>query len=338
MLHTIFSTHELPQAEQFHSWHGWYDSLFDTTSGVADHDGFEAANRNWTLGGLTLSEVSSPRAAVHRSRSHARRNPVDHWAVTLSTKSESEVTAREQSFRVHPGVPFLLSMGEEMRIERTSRDVRLQLFLSRDEFGSSAPLLDAGRGTRLEGPQGTLLAEFLWMLKKNLPTLEVQDASLLKRAVQAMVEACLAPTTERMTRAEHPLNATLMERVRNAVSRHLRSSSLGTVTLCREAATSRSQLYRLLESEGGVARYILRRRLSESFAVLCDTSSDLSIGRIAEMLCFADASGFSRAFRREFGMNPKEVRAAVLCGLPLTPSPRPGDGHAHHFRDCLRSF
>jgi hypothetical protein len=47
------------------------------------------------------------------------------------------------------------------------------------------------------------------------------------------------------------------------------------------AATSRSQLYRLLEGEGGVARYIRRRRLSESFAILCDTSNNFSIASIA---------------------------------------------------------
>ena len=129
-----------------------------------------------------------------------------------------------------------------------------------------------------------------------------------------------------------------MERVRKAVTKQLRSQALGTSMLCREAATSRSQLYRLLEGEGGVAHYILRRRLSESFAILCDTAHDLSIGQIAEMLCFADASSFSRAFRREFGVMPKEVRAASLSGLSPAPPAGPDESNVHGFRDCLRSF
>jgi len=43
----------------------------------------------------------------------------------------------------------------------------------------------------------------------------------------------------------------------------------------------------------------------------------------------------SDLFRREFGVNPKEVRAAALCRLPPPPFP---DADAYHFRDCLRSF
>lgn len=337
MLTTNFATRDLSICEQFDSWRDWYRDVFETTT---DHDttsGFEAANSNWIIGGLTLSEVASPPVAVTRNRALVRRNPVDHWALTISAQSASEVTARDRRFRVPAGVPFLLSLGEEMSIRREKGESRMQILLSRDAFASSEPLLDAAVGTSLDGPRGTLLADFLGMLRGNVPTLSADEASGLKGAVQAMIEACLAPSGSRLERAERPMAATLMARVRKAVARHLYSPSLGTAKLCREAATSRSQLYRLLADQGGVAQYIQRRRLSESFAILCDTSHDSSIGRIAEMLCFADASGFSRAFRREFGITPKEVRLAALGGLPPSP-PNRDEAGAGRFRDCLRSL
>jgi len=223
-----------------------------------------------------------------------------------------------------------------MQIERPQSDSRMQLLLSRDAFSGSAHLLDAAAGTHLDMPQGKLLAEFILLLKENLPSLTPPDASRLKDAVQAMIEACLAPSADRLARASKPMNVTLLERVRRAVTRHLCSPLLGTEKLCREAATSRSQLYRLLENEGGVVHYIQRRRLSESFNCLCDPSNTYPIARIAEMLCFADASTFSRAFRREFGINPKEVRAASLSGFP--PAPQTAEGDVYNFRDCLRFF
>src|SRR5262249_61147975 len=131
----------------------------------------------------------------------------------------------------------------------------------------------------------------------------------------------------------------LMERVRQSVRRHLRSPSLDPDRLCREAAMSRSQLYRLLEGEGGATHYIRRLRLSESFALLCDPSNNLPIGLIAESLCFGDASDFSRAFRREFGRSPSDVRAAAQVGLaPGRASRALTAAGAQGFSDCLRTL
>src|SRR5262249_57558727 len=76
---------------------------------------------------------------------------------------------------------------------------------------------------------------------------------------------------------------------------------------------------------------------SESFAILCDASNSLSVGAIAEMFCFGDTSSFSRAFRREFGASPGDVRAASSCGLrPVTPAVA-REQNVNTFADCLRS-
>jgi AraC-like DNA-binding protein len=243
---------------------------------------------------------------------------VDHWAITLAKHSETSLEHRGISMRAPAGTPFVLSLGEEMRSAR-AQDERVQLYLARDSFRPVAAMLDAATATALTSQSGRLLAEFMLLLDRNLPELNAEDVERLPGAIQGMIAACLVPSAARIADARPLIRATLMERVRRAVNRNLRPPSLRTETLCREAATSRSQLYRLLESEGGVANYIQRRRLSESFSLLCDSANGLPIGRVAEMLCFADASTFSRAFRREFGISPSDVRAAAVSGLAPVP-------------------
>ena len=339
MIAETFSTHSLPAAQQLEAWRNWYGAVFEATSAGSQDEGFAAANSNWNLNGFTFSHVSSPPTGIGRTKFLLRRNHVDHWAFTLSKHTTSDVEVRDRSLEVPPGVPFLLSLGEEMHIGRRQQDERIQLLLARDSFQAIAPLLDATRGTALNTSQGRLLADYMLLLERNLSNLTPEDGSRLPSAIQAMVGACLAPSVDRLAAAGRQIDLTLMERVRRAVRKHLRSPSLGPDTLCREAATSRSQLYRLLEGEGGVARYIQRRRLSESFAILCDISNTFSINAIAEALCFADASNFSRAFRREFGMSPSEVRAASLAGLaPAATSKVPAVSEPHSFADCLRTF
>jgi len=336
MIAETFSTYSLPASQQLEAWRNWYGAIFEATSAGSQDEGFAAANSNWNLNGFTFCQVSSPPTCIERTRHLLRRNHVDHWAFTISKRTTSDIEVRDRSLKVPPGVPFLLSLGEEMHIGRRQQDERVQLLLARDSFQAIAPLLDATLGMALDASQGRLLADYILLLERNLPNLTPEDGSRLPGAIRAMVGACLAPSADRLAAAGRQIDLTLMERVRRAVRRNLRSPLLGPDKLCREAATSRSQLYRLLEGEGGVARYIQRRRLSESFAILCDTSNNFSI---AATLCFADASNFSRAFRREFGMSPSEVRTASLVGLATAATSKsPAASETHSFADCLRLF
>lgn len=336
MISATFTTRSLAKTEQFNAWRDWYAPAFNLATHESPTEGFAATNTMWALDGFAVSRVSSPGYTIQRTKSDIRRSPVDHWALTLSKRSVSDVEASEISLEAPPGVPFFLSLGSEMRIVRPQQEERFQLLLSRDRFNRIGQILDGAIGTALNTPQGKLLADYVLLVERNLPNLPPESAARLSGAIEAMFAVCLAPSTDRREAAKHQIRVTLMARVRRAVYKHLRSPSLGPNTLCREAATSRTQLYRLLEGEGGVAHYIQRRRLSESFAILCDTSNNLHIGSIAETLCFANVSSFSRAFRREFGVRPSDVRAASLAGQApvMAPKALAGPG-THRFVDCL---
>jgi AraC-like DNA-binding protein len=335
MISQTFSTDALPVPEQLEAWRRWLSPIFEVESLRPTQAGFVATNWNWTLAGFTVSRVRSPPTLVCRPASVIRRSPVDHWAITFSKHSPSEVQVRDSSLSAPPGTPVVLSLGEEMRVSRSQHDDRLQLLLSRDHFGAIAHHLEALKGTLLQSAQANLLADYMLMLERHLPNLAPEDVDGLPKAVEAMLAACLGSSADRVATAQRQIDFTLMERVRRVVRRHLRSPSLGPDKVCREAAMSRSQLYRVLEGEGGVAHYIQRRRLSESFALLCDASQNLQIGKIAEMLCFADASSFSRAFRQEFGVTPREVRVASLAGQTPPPPKSPG---VPSFSESLRGF
>jgi AraC-like DNA-binding protein len=337
MTPATLATHSLPVSEQFEAWRAWYAAVFDTSPRRPEAEGFRARTAAWTMAGFGFSRVATPPVSLTRTKTLVRHNPVDHWCISVNKKGATTLKVGEDVLDVGSGVPFFLSLGEEMQMERAQD--RIQLYLTRDDFQVIAPLLDGARGTALDSPEGRLLADYMVVLERNIPHLPAGDGPKLARAVQAMVGACLAPSADRLAEAGNHIDLTMMERVRQAVARNLRSPSLSPEKLCREAATSRSQLYRLLEPEGGVAHYILRRRLSESFSLLCDSSTNLPIGKVAEILCFADGSSFSRAFRREFGMSPSDVRAGAVGGSPPMAPPKKHLGPGlHSFSECLRSL
>ncbi|MGH7066168.1 MAG: helix-turn-helix domain-containing protein [Acetobacteraceae bacterium] len=322
----------MPPRQQYEAWGEWFSPLFGAVPRNVPTEGFLAENKVWRLGELTMSRILAPGATVERKKVHLRRSPVDHWVLSFCRYGTSFLETRGISLRAPACTPFLWSLGAESLSKRTAVD-RLQLFLPRDSFRNLAPLLDAAVGSVLTTPLG----DFMLALERNLQNLTAPDLPRLTDAVGGLVAACVAPSAERLVEARGSLELGRMERVRQAVHKNLRSAALSPESLCRMVAVSRSQLYRMLEGAGGVARYIQRQRLLEAHRVLCDAAPARPIFEIAEDFCFEDASSFSRAFRREFGLSPSEVRAAALAGLAPAADPHhPAHPKATSFAALLR--
>lgn len=328
-------THDLPARERIAAWRGWFDSVFEVeTPGPEATEDFLAESLAWPLPGTGISQVTAPRLRVTRTRQLVRRNPVDHWSLTLGG-AETLLQTPHGIIRMPAGVPFIVNLGHEVVSEREA-DQRLQLYLSRDRLEALAGPLDAACDTPLQGMLGELLADYLRLLASRIPRLQPEEAARLPEAIAAMIAACVQPSPDRLAMAEGQMEATRLARVRRAIRANLGSARLSPQLLCRLAGTSRSQLYRLLEGEGGVARYIQKLRLEASHAALGDERDGRSIAQVAEACGFHDPSAFSRAFRREFGAAPSEVRAAALAGQPMRPLASCGDAPA--LKDWLRTF
>lgn len=331
----LFSTHLVPSHDQLSAWRAWFDPVFDVAPHPTDEAGFRAESTIWTLNGFGISRVSAPGLQAVRTKPLIKRNPVDHWVITIGQRAATNISTRGASVQAPARTPFILSLGDELVSER-GEDERLQVYLTRDDFGEIAPLLDAARGMILSTSLGKLLGEYLELVERSLPDVEPEEVPKLTGAVRAMVAACVTPSPDRLAEAADLMNLSRMERIRRAVGVHLRSPDLGTTMLCAEVGVSRSLLYRVLDSAGGVARYIQRRRLAEAYVLLSGAANTKSVASIAEELCFADASSFSRAFRQEFGVRPSDVRASSR--VTSAPSRNRFDPQTRTLISCLSAF
>jgi AraC-like DNA-binding protein len=332
-----FSTQTLPARDRRDAWAEWFQPVFDV-QGQETAEGFIAEYSIWNFSDLSLTWVSAPTARTIRTTTHLRRSPIDHWVISYCRTGSTALVTNGLELKAKAGTPFVWSLGQRSDSFRASSE-RLQLYLPRDSFSGIGRSLDMATGSMMDAGPGQLLADYLMLLKGSLPNLPPETAAGLSTAVRAMVAACIAPSADRSACASRQIQLASLERIRHAVSRNLRSPSLGPEQLSRETAMSRSQLYRVLESEGGVTRYIQRRRLSESFSILSDGSNTLPIADVAASLCFFDPSSFTRAFKREFGVTPMEVRASSRCGVPAAKERRrSASRQKQNFLDCLRSF
>jgi transcriptional regulator GlxA family with amidase domain len=94
------------------------------------------------------------------------------------------------------------------------------------------------------------------------------------------------------------------------VERHL-DGDLGVAAVCRWFAISPRTLHGLFADSGeSFAATVRRLRLERCAALLADPTTTSSVTAIAAAHGFDDPTSFSRAFRRRFGVAPREVRAA----------------------------
>jgi AraC-like DNA-binding protein len=296
-----FSTRLLRPRDQLEAWRGWFSPVLELVPKDGMVDRFPGELRIWKLGGLAMSWTSAPSAVVQRTSRQVRRDPVDHWVISYCLRGAHAATTAGVTVEVPAKVPFLWSLGQDFLHERTGID-RIQFFLSRDAYRDLAPLLDASLGSTLQTPLGRLLGDYMIALARHLPEIADSDFAGIRSAVGAMVAAAVAPSAGRMAAARGQIDVGRKERVRQAVRRHLRTPTLEPKSLGRLVGMSRSNLYRLFEDVGGVARYIQRERLLEAKTVLSDAASTQSISAVAEDLCFPDASSFALSLYVEFGL------------------------------------
>lgn len=316
---------ERPTAQE-DAWRKQPWRLLDVLTSHPVRGGFEADSQVWQLGSIAVSPVVVQAVVAPRQKPGRARMDVDHWVLACCDASATRVTTGRCDLEVPAGVPFLWSMGkysmaEAFESERMPVD-GVAIYIPGPVLRGIAPRLDPASVTVLDTPFGHLLGDYMLALVRRLPDLAAHELPRLGRAVLGMVGTCVTPSAGQVAVGSTQNALARLERAQQAIGQNLRSPALGPKILCRLIGVSRSNLYRLFENAGGVAKYIQRQRLLEAHKILRDPTNQLAISAVAEQLCFTSASGFSRAFRNEFGHAPNQVRAGTEASLAPVPVQR----------------
>lgn len=302
-----FDTASVPREQQFEAWRSYQASVIDVSLSTPASQGFHFQQEVWHLGQLAFTTARMPGPLVPRSWRHLRKDPLDHWCLVLP--DSQSVQPGEQPRQLH-----IRSLGRPFEGSASDSSVST-MFIPRDLLRPISGVLDNHSGTLETTGLGGVLSDFFIALERRLPALEAKDMARVVDGVRALIVACLAPTADRLREASPLIATTVLERARQVVHTNLGSPKLGADMLCAELGISRSKLYRLFEPMNGVSRYILRQRLVAAHKALSDPAENRSVALLAEHFCFPDAATFSRAFRKEMGCSPSEVRAEARGGL-----------------------
>lgn len=274
----------------------------------ASQRAFAASTEIFMLPDITVSQAQITASRFTRTTRTVATLGTDQILVVCYRNGYFDMTTGGQTKRVEAGELAFIDLSREITIEAPLVD-NVSLAISRRKLEALVPFLDAAHGfVRPHDVLSRVLRSTLEHIVATGPDLSVVDARGLADALLQVVVACLEPLARQS--AETGRNTVSLVAIKAFIEQHLLEPSLGPQALLDAFGITRSTLYRLFASLGGVSTYIAQRRLHHAFRLLSDTRTPRGrISKLATEVGYRHASAFTRAFKDAFGLSPKHVQA-----------------------------
>jgi AraC-like DNA-binding protein len=336
-----YETRNLPPAQQFPAWQDYMSPLLD--SRLLDNayldDGFVAQQTVWNLGGMLVAQQTSPPFSYERPADKVRLSPLDHWYITILRDGRTWTEVDGRVAQNEPGLVEVRSLGRPFRGRKLATS-SVSLIAPVDLFSDHGGLPAGSNNIVLGGHRARLLADYVSSVEANLDFFTHEDLLGVKERLREMVFEAVTPLVERNPDNDHVAEVGLMTRARRFIVRNITSPDLTADALCRELAISRTRLYELFETSGGVANYIRRRRLLVAHAMLADPLDARKVAEVGQSIGFDTPANFSRAFTQQFGYSPSNVyrHGFEQKGTHPRPHGERDDGRGLTFDGMLRTL
>ncbi|WP_047459454.1 helix-turn-helix domain-containing protein [Rhizobium rhizogenes] len=304
-----FSTRDLGPGQQFPAWQDRMAPLIDMRlpENVKLDDYFSVNQTVWNLEGVLFVQQDTPAFSYERSADKVRFSSIDHWQITFLRSGKTWTNVDGRVAENEPGMMEIRTLGYPF-YGRTLSAESVTLILPYDLFADRGGLPGASSNVVFSGARVKLLSDYVAFLEANLGRLTKDDLPGVRSQLREMVFHSIASLVDCHVINDQTSQIGLMTRARRFIQNNLGSEDLTPETLSRELAISRTRLYELFQTSGGVLNYIRKRRLLAARAAIADPANNRRIIDIASHLGFDSAANFSRAFTHEFGYSPSEVR------------------------------
>lgn len=279
-------------------------------------DDFQVLSTTKAAGGCLLVESVSTPLEYHRTPVHVARGGIDHYQINLCLQGQMKFASGRRELTLRLGDICLIDMEQpnwtELTGEGDDRCRLMSLIVPRHVLAPRLAYPDSATATFLPGSdrRARLLADqfaALWQQPEDdsaaAETVATVDAMC---DVIAEVAGRSADARGTVGRAERQL---LLTAIKHHIDANIEADSLSADNLGRRFHLSRASLYRLFGADGGLARYVQDRRLNRALRLLITPGArSKRLIEFAVDLQFSGDSTFVRAFRRQFGMTPGEIR------------------------------
>lgn len=326
LIHRHFTVANEKVSLQAGAWTDYVSRILDTPMSRSQlREGFYGEIDTYVMPDLIYLDSRTDPLRQARTDARISRDSVRDFVFHVVIDGIIDTTtgpASRKSLQFTPGI-LALDMGQPMRMLRPTAARVLAFFVPRAAV--EAAITDAaaihGQVVAYTTPLARLVRDHVTALCRDLPQLPPAPAANAIRTCAQLIVAAFSKQQRQRGSARGIVHAAVRAQVERHVQLNLYHRELTpeaiVATFADRYDISRPTLYRLFESEGGLAAYIRHCRLREAADELA-SNARIAVIDVAYGLGFGSASDFTRAFRRSYGMAPMEFRQ---LGLDMRDAP-----------------
>jgi AraC-like DNA-binding protein len=271
------------------------------------------------LGALDLTSLRSNVCHLNRTPRQIQKSSEDFCMVQVQREGRGLVKQDGREALLVPGdfVLYDATRPYELRFDATGHHV-VVLRLPRATLEPHVGNLEQLTATTVAGScaAGHLLLTMIESLQRDVELLHPSSVMGVSEGITSIIAAGLRSLPGANLRKASSLSSFHLTRVKAHVTEHLRDPSLSIASIAAAMRMSPDHLSRLFRHEPmPLSRMIWQQRLTACRRELADASmAHRSVSDIAFSWGFNEAAHFSRSFREQFGLSPREWRQAAIEG------------------------
>lgn len=293
-------------ADAFDAWADYVGHSYDIARNLDAEGPTGARAKAWGIDNLIVSTAEyGPQVSTLRI-GRGRQTDPDAIHVRIYNKGRGRGLANGEPFQIKQGEVHVFDMSRALTSETEGMSFS-SVFVPHAAIGFD-PTLHKAHGTlHTDSPSGRMLAAAIGALAETHHTTPLEEKRDLATGFLGLVRALVLGQMEGGA-SVRAVEAARDADIRTFIEKELANRDIGIDMICQACGTSRSAVYRHFEDEGGVRRYVMRRRLERAREDLATGAA--SRGRVAHVAArwgFSDQGHFTRAFRSTFGEAPSSV-------------------------------
>lgn len=265
---------------------------------------------------VCISEIVASPHTVQRTLALISDQDPTHYKVSLQLEGSGLVAQDGRQAVLAPGDLAIYDTSRPYTLEFTANTRSLVMAFPQDVFEVPASLIREITAVRLSGDSGpgAVISPFMQHLAENLDTLAgVTGARILRSSLDLLTALVYSQLSDQRN---HWGDARREEcrAIKLYIEAQLHDPELSVETIAKAHFISVRYLQYLFRADGlTVSGYVRGRRLEHCRLDLRDPAqAGLSVLQIAQHWGFPDASYFSKVFKSQFGVAPREFRAGYL--------------------------